>query len=190
MSANRTLPLRDLAHALVLRPSASMEQLAQSIGVSRATLHRMVASRDDLLYQVHLLALECCQRAFGNVGLDHAPVAQVLPRLVAEIQPDASLFLFLSQQGRTCRDVTILERIDADWQVQRARLTRFFERGQASGHVRQDLSAGWLVDALSGLVNAASESVHSRRLPADAFERSVLAVLTHGVAGPQLHTEI
>ncbi len=189
MSATRPLPLRNLAHALVLRPSASMEQLAQSIGVSRATLHRMVASRDDLLYQVHLLAIECCQRAFDNSGLDTDPIAEVLPRLLAELRPDASLFLFLNLQGRTCRNAEIIERISADWQVQRQRLTGFFERGQANGEIRADLSASWLVDALSGLVNAASAAIHDGHLSADAFETSILAVLTRGILESPLSPE-
>ena len=186
MSAVRPLPLRELAEALVLQPHASMEQLAQSIGVSRATLHRMVASRDELLAQVNALAYASCVATFARIGLDTAPVEAALPALVQAIQPDANLFLLLQQQGRTCRDPAVLQRLEQDWAAQRGRLEAFFRRGQQAGSIRPDLPPAWLVDVLAALINTATESMHQGRIPAKQFEQLILATLTHGIS-PAAH---
>lgn len=158
-----------------------MEQLAQAIGVSRATLHRMVASRDDLLSQVNALAYQSCLDTFAQVGLDDAPVEDVLPQLIQAIRPDATLFLLLQQQGRTGRDPRVLQQLEHDWTVQRQRLARFFERGQASGVIRTDLPAAWLVDVMAALINAATASLHEGRIPSHDFERLIRETLLTGV---------
>lgn len=184
MSAVRPLPLHALAEALVLQPSASMEQLAQAIGVSRATLHRMVASRDDLIYQVHRLAYECCEDIFAEVELDHGPVLEVLNHLITAIHPHANLFLLLHQQGNICRDPNVRHEIHREWRNQHERLTRFFLRGQQGGQFRRDLPAGWIVDAMGALITSATEARHNGHLADADVNRVVLSFLLDGLKVP------
>lgn len=165
-----------LAEALVRQPNASMEQLAHSIGVSRATLHRMVSSRDELIKKLSDYAYGTCSQAFAKLKLDEGPVDVALQRMVAELNPNANLFLFLQRQSLTQGCSTIEE----DWQEQRKQLVAFFQRGQEDGIFRIDVSASWLVDALGALLRAAGEAAYEERLARADMNYVVCSILMDG----------
>jgi len=174
MTIDRATPLRALAEALVRQPGASMEQLAQTIGVSRATLHRLVSSRDELFKELSDFAYETCRATFASVHLDEGPADDVLQRLVAALNPNANLFLFLRRHGRECAHK------HEDWQEQRKLLVAFFQRGQEEGVFRVDVSAQWLVDSLGALLHAAAEAAYEQRLARADMNHVVCSVLLDG----------
>lgn len=165
-----------LAEALVRQPNASMEQLAHSIGVSRATLHRMVSSRDELIKQISDYAYDTCTQSFDKLKLEEGPVDKALERMVAELNPNANLFLFLHRQ-QWSGGATLLEK---DWQCQRQQLVAFFQRGQEEGVFRVDVSASWLVDSLGALMQAAAEAAYEGRLARADMNTVVCSVLLDG----------
>lgn len=167
--------LRKLAEALVRQPRASMEQLAQALGVSRATLHRLVSSRDELIKDISTLAVDACTGCFASVQLEEGPADEVLRRLIEALTPNAGLYLFLRRQR-----ADLAATLEDDWQCERDRLTRFFQRGQEHGAFRVDVSAQWLVDALGALLNAAAEAAYEGRLAPADMNHVVCSVLLDG----------
>lgn len=167
-----------LAEALVRQPNASMEQLAHSIGVSRATLHRMVSSRDELIKQISDYAYDVCTRTFAELRLDEGPADETLQRMVAALTPNANLYLYLLAH-RDCPGHAGA-RLDDDWQEQRKLLVAFFQRGQEQGVFRIDMAASWLVDALGALMRAAAESAYEERLARADMNMVVCNVLLDG----------
>lgn len=178
MSKDRVPFLRALAEALVRQPGASMEQLAQSIGVSRATLHRHMSSREDLVRAIGRYAGETCLQTFKSLRLEDGPPEQVLIRLVEALTPDAGLYLFLRRNLTT---LVHLEELNQEWEEQRRILVSFFQRGQEAGVFRVDLPAPWLVDALGALLNSAAESVHEGRLARAQMNEVVCTLMLEGV---------
>lgn len=178
MSTDRAPFLRALAEALVRQPGASMEQLAQSIGVSRATLHRHLSSRDDLVRTIGEYANETCRETFDQLQLDDGPPEAALVRLIETLTPNAGLYLFLR------RNLTLLEQLGElkqDWEEQRQTLVKFFQRGQEAGVFRIDLPAQWLVDALGALLKSAAESVHEGRLARTQINEVIATLMLDGV---------
>src|SRR5690606_12846544 len=160
MTTNPGLHYLALAEALVRQPGASMEQLAHAIGVSRATLHRMVSSRDELIRKLSEHALETCAAVFAELEHDEGPADKALERMIAALNPNANLFLFLHRHGLAhARAVG-----EEEWLAQRSRLVAFFQKGQEQGLFRIDVSASWLVDALGALLRAAGEAAYEERL--------------------------
>lgn|SRR5690606_26708645 len=177
MTTDQGLHYLALAEALVRQPSASMEQLAHTIGVSRATLHRMVSSRDELIRKLSEHALESCSGIFAELHLDKGPADEALQRMVAALNPKANLFLFLHRHGLAHARAMK----ESDWLEQRKRLVAFFQRGQEEGVFRIDVSASWLVDALGALLRAAGEAAYEERLARADMNHVVCSVLLDGV---------
>lgn len=174
-TSDRAAVLRTLAEALVRDPGASMEQLAQTLRVSRATLHRLVSSRDELIREIGQTALSTCRGAFSAVRLDDGPADEALARLVAALTPNASFYLFLLRLGED-----VVCQAEDSWQRDRERLLRFFQRGQEDGVFRIDVSANWLVDALAALLQAAGAAAQEGRLAPAEMNHAVCAVLLDG----------
>ncbi len=181
MNTERRLPFHTLAEALTRQPSASMEQLAQAIGVSRATLHRMVSSREELISAIERFAYESCLQAISTVNLEEGSAVQALRRLVQELHPHAILFLFLQRHvhSQGCLQ------LQGDWTRQRELLVRFFRRGQELGEFRADISAQWCVDVMSALLQAAADAVRAERLARADVEHAVISVLLSGISRRQ-----
>lgn len=177
MSTERPIPLHALARALAQRPGASMEQLAQAVGVSRATLHRMVSSRDELINTLERFAYDACARSFNEINLQSGPTVEVLRKLIHELHPNSALFLFLQRHAYSHG----YDRLTQNWSQQRARLVQFFRRGQDEGAFRVDVSAQWLVDVFSALLQAAADATHEQRLAQADAEHAITAVLLDGI---------
>ncbi len=175
MTPEREASLRTLADALVRNPRASMEDLAQALGVSRATLHRLVSSRDDLIRELSSHAVGACTRTFTEIDLQDGPADQAIMRLVQALTPNTSFYLFL-------RDATDLSHaLECEWERDRSKLTQVFQRGQEDGIFRVDMSARWMVDALGGLMHAAAEAAHEGRLATADMNDAICKVLLDGL---------
>ncbi|WP_327091396.1 TetR/AcrR family transcriptional regulator [Nonomuraea sp. NBC_01738] len=69
MAANREEIVTAAIHHLNEVPTASMTELAEAVGVSRATLHRHFTSRDELLIALGRRALEGWALVHDRIGL-------------------------------------------------------------------------------------------------------------------------
>ncbi|TXL68650.1 chalcone isomerase family protein [Zeimonas arvi] len=178
MSVERDQLLRAIATVLTDQPRLPMEQLAQAIGISRATLHRMFPNREAIVEAVLALALEASREAIDSAAIDQGPADEALRRLVATFMPNAVLYLFLqsARQERCGQADTWLARFEPN----RQRVLALFRRGQEEGCLRVDLTAQWMHDATSALLFEAANSVREGRLAAADAVESVLTVLLDG----------
>lgn len=178
MSVERDPLLRAIATVLTDQPRLPMEQLAQAIGISRATLHRMFPNREAIVEAVLALALESSRQAIDGAAIDEGPADEALRRLVATFMPNAVLYLFLqsAHQERCGQADTWL----AEFEPNRQRVLALFRRGQEEGCLRVDLTAQWMHDATSALLFEAAHSVREGRLAAADAVESVLTVLLDG----------
>lgn len=178
MSVERERMLRAIATVLTDQPRLPMEQLAQAIGISRATLHRMFPNREAIVAAVLALALEASQQAIDSAAIDEGPADEALGRLVASFMPNAVLYLFLrSAHQERCGQADAWV---AEFEPNRQRVIALFRRGQEEGSLRVDLTAQWMHDATSALLFEAAHSVREGRLAAADAVASVLAVLLDG----------
>ncbi|TNM59623.1 TetR/AcrR family transcriptional regulator [Streptomyces sp. NP160] len=193
MAVSQEELLDRVAGLLAARPAASMEELAQAGGVSRATLFRRYSSREELVSALCHRAVErfvtatdfldgegvsARSTATTTSDADSTPDgAEVRLRLLVQhLAPLGALYGVLSTQPlQELLEVDLL----ASAQRGEQRIRDLVRRGQREGAFRIDVDPDWVLTALTWLLVGASDGVRLGRLaPArtgelvlDALER-------------------
>jgi AcrR family transcriptional regulator len=156
---NTAAILRAAITALNAQPEASIEDIARAAGVSRQTVYAHFPSRESLLDAVIEQATAEVTAAFDAAGLDEAPPAQALTRLLDVAWAVTARYAFLwhlpevSQDQDRDRHGPVIELMQG-----------IIRRGQDSGELDRDLSPAWLVAAVLALGRAAEDEVRAGRM--------------------------
>jgi len=136
-----------------LGPAASMNDVAAAAGVARATVYRYFPNRQALLEELAELALRQARERLSDARLDEVEPHEALTRAVRALV-DVGDALTVVARERT--------RADDFEQTLTRPLKSVFERGQATGELREDLPLPWLIEALLGLVVSIQSSSPTR----------------------------
>jgi len=177
MDTDREQLFQDVANALTTNHGASTGEIAAAANVSRATLHRVFGSRDDLIESVYRWLLERSDVVFDAAGIDHGPVLPAFERVVEDSYPLAQSYWLLVATPQLEKVPELKEAIEA----QDVRLERFFTRGQADGDFRSDLPARWLAYSLGSQVMSAWYLVDEGFAGARDVPRLVRIAILEGV---------
>lgn len=176
MAVDRDHVLRSAAALLTRKSTATMDEVARSAGISRATLHRLFAGRDALVRALELLGIEECEGALEAARLDEDTAREAVRRLVRALEPAAGLLAFLYGENQLFEGGEQNEgwaRIDAG-------IAALFRRGQDSGEFRIDLTPAWLTEALFGLMASGAWAVTEGRVAAQDFHYMIVELLLGG----------
>lgn len=176
MAVDRDHVLRSAAALLTRRSTATMDEVAKSAGISRATLHRHFAGRDALVRALESLGIEECEKALGAARLDGGPASDAVRRLVREVEPAAGLLAFLYTENQLFEG----EEQNEGWARIDARISALFRRGQQSGEFRIDLTPVWLTEALFGLLASAVWLLQSGKGAPKDFHHMTVELLLGG----------
>lgn len=175
-AGRREVLLREAASVLAKSPLASMSQIAHALSLSRATLHRYVGRRENLiailLAKADEVTLEAATRA-ELTGDDHH---EALDRLIGELQACAP---FIAMLYAIHVDVDRIPDSPAFDEADR-QIMAFFERGQRAHHFAPHLTAAWLSEALYSLILAGEWSVQTGRCARHDLPSLVGGLFTHG----------
>ena len=176
MAVDRDHVLRAAAALLSRKSTATMDEVAQAAGISRATLHRHFAGRDALVRALEALGIAECEAALAAARPEQGTAADAVRRLVAAIEPAAALLAFLYTENQLFEG----GEQNAGWARVDARLAALFRRGQESGEFRVDLSPVWLTEALYGLIGSAAWAVSDGRVARNDFTHLIVELLLGG----------
>jgi AcrR family transcriptional regulator len=176
MAVDRDHVLRSAAALLTRRSTATMDEVAKSAGISRATLHRHFAGRDALVRALESLGIEECEKALDAAHLDEGPASEAVRRLVREAEPAAGLLAFLYTENQLFEG----EEQNDGWARIDARISALFRRGQQSGEFRIDLTPVWLTEALFGLLASAVWLLQSGKGAPKDFHHMTVELLLGG----------
>jgi TetR/AcrR family transcriptional regulator, mexCD-oprJ operon repressor len=124
---------------------ASMNEVAEAAGVARATVYRYFPNREALLDELAQTAVRDVDMRLASARIDAVPPEEGVERAVRALVDVGNLFVVLARERR---------RFGADrferGLVEPMRL--LIERGQASGDIRDDITAARLTESLIGLI--------------------------------------
>ena len=167
------------ARHLALAPAASMQDLADAAGVSRATLFRRFPSRAALVAQLCQTATEAYIRAVDDAAPEKGPPLQALARVLGNVGRLAPVIGLLGLQP-------LEEHVEAALLVRSAeteqRLRLLVRRGQQSGHFEVHVDPEWFLATVTWLTVAAADSVRLGRLTPDAAQQHLTRTITSTLA--------
>ena len=124
----------------------TMADVADAAGVARATIYRYFPNREALVDAVAANAIEDASARLAAARVTDVPATEGIVRAVRAIVEVGDALVVA--RARLRAETESFERSVA------APLTAMFERGQADGTLRDDVSPRWLAEALIGLVVA------------------------------------
>ncbi len=151
MESGQEKLFHEVAKALVANPGASTADIAETAGVSRATLHRVFGDRESLVESVYGWLLDRCDQVFDEAGIEGGGIEAALERLIEGCYPLAQSYWLLTATPALEQMGDIGERLKR----QDHRLESFFARGQEEGIFRPDLSPRWMSYSFGGQVISA-----------------------------------
>ncbi|GEB34733.1 MULTISPECIES: TetR/AcrR family transcriptional regulator [Brevibacillus] len=163
---------------LIQKPTASLNEIAEYAGIGIATLHRYIESREQLMLQLGLRALQVVGESMRQIPLDEEKLEDYIPALIEALIPLGDKIYFLTH------DATLYysEEIIAAEHKLKEPVCYAIRLLQEKGIVRQDMSVDWVWNALYMLVFIAWQQVQDGRLAKRPAAQLVTDTLFHGVS--------
>ncbi|MGH8881148.1 MAG: TetR/AcrR family transcriptional regulator [Stackebrandtia sp.] len=166
-------------------PTASMADVASAAGVSRATLHRHFAGREELIRMLGDLSIESWRQALDTAGIDAAvesgdaeQLRTALSDLCGQLVRDAQEYGFALTEPSLETD----DEIVAASEIEQNRELAFYSAAQAAGVLRPDLPVAWIGHSVFGLLVALRESLRRGDIAVRDAERLLRETLLRGIA--------
>lgn len=162
---------------LAANPGASLQDIADAAGISRATLHRRFAGRDELILAISEWAIGQLEGINDSVELSGLRGRAAIEALLeSAIQLAPKIGFLISEHSLECNQM-FMDRVETAQQ----RWHRIIEDGQRLGEIRVDLPSRWIADAIEGLMIAVFHGIRrGLTAPNDAL-RLVRITLLDGV---------
>lgn len=173
-------------------PTASMAQVAEAAGVSRATLHRHFASREDLLAAMGTRALDAWESVQRAVHLEEATAAAdagVVEQALRELL--AGLVEVAHEHGFALTDYALVEHPDllARSDALEEREIALIGLAQRLGVLRADLPPRWISNTVYGVLVTVRESLRRGDIARRDAARLAVETFMYGTAPRGNHDE-
>jgi AcrR family transcriptional regulator len=124
---------------------ASMNDVAEAAGVARATVYRYFPNREALLAELALVAVNDVAARLASARIDEVAPDEGVTRAVRALVDVGDWFVLLARERRRSDPERFERQLTEP-------IRRLFERGQASGDIRQDVTSARLTESLIGLI--------------------------------------
>lgn len=174
---NRRGLLDAAANALAKDSEASLSEIARLAGLTRATLYRHFGSREKLVGALRDDALTAAEEAIHAACVEEGTAPESLRRVIAALTSLGGRFWPLLMEGAD-RDPDFLRRRGQVF----APVLDIVQQGQVSGQIRSEVSAQWVVMALTALLAAAVRQ--ARGFEDGDTAEGVFRILAFGITQP------
>lgn len=140
---------------LAQKPGSSLSEIAARAGVGRATLYRYFPSRDVLVRELALEAIEAIDRVTARISSQNLSSQDALLALLEGVVPLGDRFHFLDSEPSAYNDPDVAAAYDR----QMAELDEFVTILKQDGAIALDVPNAWVTAAIDALIWAAWSSV-------------------------------
>ncbi|MEP9319610.1 TetR/AcrR family transcriptional regulator [Pseudomonas sp. LABIM340] len=173
--------LKALAAAIVDRPRATLKELAEAAGVSKATLHRFCGTRDNLVEMLMGYGERVLNQVVSNCELESAEPLTALRKLIHEHLTHREVLVFLMfQYSPDSLDPCL----DGRWQSYSDALDAFFLRGQQSGVLRIDVTAAVFTELFLSMIYGMVDAERRGRAASSSSATVLEQLFLNGAAAP------
>ncbi|MGE7957947.1 TetR/AcrR family transcriptional regulator [Pseudomonas sp. NPDC089530] len=174
--------IKALAQAIVDRPRATLKELAEAAGVSKATLHRFCGTRDKLLQMMEDHGKGVLNQIIQSIDLQQAEPVAALRSLIDAHLTHREMLMFLLFQYHP---ETLAEDGEGNnWQSYIDALDAFFLRGQQSGCFRIDITAQVFSELFGTLIFGIVDAERRGRAASANSAIVIEQMFLHGALAP------
>jgi TetR/AcrR family transcriptional regulator, mexCD-oprJ operon repressor len=156
--------------------AASMDEIAASAGIGRATLYRYFPNREELLSAMAAASVQELAERIEEANLEAVPFEEGLARLARAVVATGSKYVALSA------DTAAYSHAYPDFDARVTEPIRaLFRRALADGSLRDDLSPDVLVGMFSGLLKGAFDATAGGSRGTEETAAAVTTVFLRGV---------
>jgi TetR/AcrR family transcriptional regulator, mexCD-oprJ operon repressor len=130
---------------------ASMNDVAEAAGVARATVYRYFPSRETLLDELARAAVNDVDERLASARIDAVAPSEGIARAVRALVDVGDPFVLLARRRLRSDPEGFDRRLSQP-------LRQLFERAQADGDIRDDITSARLTESLIGLIVGALTS--------------------------------
>jgi TetR/AcrR family transcriptional repressor of mexCD-oprJ operon len=171
-----TAIIESAARILAERGEAvTMEEIASSAGIGRATLYRYFPNREQLLSAMAAASVQELATRIDEADLEAVPFEEAITRLARAIIATGSKYIALSRDSVSHSD----EQPGLDDKVIEP-IRALFRRAVADATFRDDLPPDLLMDLFSGLIKGALETAANQRRGTEETAAAVTTLFLHG----------
>lgn len=159
------------------RPTASLSDVAESAGVKRVTLHRLIGSRDDLLKEIAFRSLEEMDRAATSAAESEKSAVGKLRAMVAALVPIADRCHFLWQHPGIWESESIAKEI----KKYDAELYELIEMAKLEGGIAVDIPNAWVAASMDAIIYTALTTARSGDIAVNDAAELAVRTLFQGI---------
>lgn len=160
------------SRVLAENPSASVQDVAVSCRLHRATVHRHFASRDDLIHAVRVRAYRDTQAEIDAIASD------ITLEPIQALEKIAFTVLEVGDRYRVYRFApTLGPSTDQERQDIRIPFESIIRKAQRAGHIRKDVPAKVLTAAFGGLLTGFLPRIAEGEMNAKKAAKHVITLL-------------
>ena len=157
--------------------AVSMEEIASSAGIGRATLYRYFPNREALLQAMAAASVQELAARVRGADLEAVPFDEAIARLARGFIATGSKYIALS--GDSARRTDAYPNADAEV-IEPIRA--LFRRAVADGSLREGLAPELLMDLFSGLIKGGLDATSRRHRGIEETAAAVTTVFLHGTS--------
>ncbi|PHM65457.1 hypothetical protein Xsto_02035 [Xenorhabdus stockiae] len=135
-----------LAIALVDHPRATLKELAEAMGISKATLYRFCKTRELLIQNLTIHSVKVMNKAIYGAQLQELPVDIALRKLIENYYEHREILSFMIFYWE---NLQIEQVVEDEWSNN---LDSFFLRGQKEGIYRLDISSAEYTEIFTSII--------------------------------------
>ncbi|WP_342555906.1 helix-turn-helix domain-containing protein [Paenibacillus sp. FSL R7-0652] len=176
---NRMYTILDEAtKLLIVKPNASMNDIAEAANIGIATLHRYVESREQLMIHLAMRAIDVVNETLQQVKLDEDRVEQYIPELIEALIPLGDKIYFLGHDAA----VNYSADIEEAYLKLREPVLHAIGVLQEKGFFRSDMDKMWMVEVLYSILFLTWQQVITGNIARNAAPALVVDTFYHGFA--------
>ncbi|MCV2495060.1 TetR/AcrR family transcriptional regulator [Pseudomonas paraeruginosa] len=166
---------------MVSHPRATMRELAELAGVSRATLNRHCGTRERLRRRLESHARSTLERLIRDAARPRLEPRAALRELIREHLAHRDLLALLMCEQNPGHQAG---NEDAGWQAHIEALDAFFLRGQQKGVFRIDITAAVFTELFLTLIYGLVDAERRGRAASANSAQTLEQMFLHGAANP------